>query len=101
MSAGQTMATCVTSAIPRLVALFRLCIAYFEEFDEINDWLTNENAIYLQNYQLYLDVEYNVNELKLMTHISTAQQVELQTFWGVDFIYPDSLLELSVQKAIN
>ena len=57
--------------------------------------------MYLQNYQLYLDVEYNVNELKLMTHISTAQQVELQTFWGVDFIYPDSLLELSVQKANN
>ena len=46
----------------------------------------HENAIYLQNYQLYLDVEYNVhvNELILMTHISTAQQVELKTFWGVD-----------------
>ena len=78
MSAGQTIATCVTSAIPRLVSFFRLCKAYFEEFDE--------NEIYLQNYQLYPDVEYNVNELILMTHISTAQQVVLQTFWGVDLI---------------
>ena len=36
--------------------------------------------------ELYLVVEYNVNELLLMTHISTAQQVELKTFWGVDLI---------------
>ena len=43
--------------------------------------------MYLQNYQLYLDVEYKVNELILMTHISTAQQVELKTFWGVDWVY--------------
>ena len=35
MSAGQTIATCVTSAIPRLVSLFSLCTAGFEEFDEI------------------------------------------------------------------
>ena len=35
---------------------------------------------------IYLDVEYNVNELILITHISTAQQVELQTLWGVDLI---------------
>ena len=30
---------------------------------------------------LNLDVEYNVNELILMTHISTSQHVELKTFW--------------------
>ena len=29
---------------------------------------------------------YNVNELLLMTHISTAQQVELKTLRGVDLI---------------
>ena len=57
--------------------------------------------MYLQNYQLYLDVEYNVSELILMTHISTAQHVELKTFWVVDLIQLDSLLELSVQKANN
>ena len=37
MSAGQTIATCATSAIPRLDSLFRLCTAYFVEFDKIND----------------------------------------------------------------
>ena len=54
----------------------------------------HENAIYLQNYQLYLDVEYNVNELILMTHISTAQQVELKTL-------SIELLDPTVQKANN
>ena len=50
---------------------------------------------------MYLDVEYNVNELIVMTHISTAQHVELQTFWEVDLIYLDSLFEHSVKKANN
>ena len=65
----------VTSAIPmipRLVSLFRLCTAYFAEFDVINDWYTNENAIYLQN----LDVEYNVNEFIRMTHNSSAGRTQ-------------------------
>ena len=38
MSAGQTIATCVTSAIPHLVSLFSLDLhSLFEKFDEIND----------------------------------------------------------------
>ena len=48
--------------------------------------IDKQMKMHIQNYQLYLDVEYDVNELILMTHISTAQQVELKTFWGVDSI---------------
>ena len=45
-------------------------------------------------------VEYYVNELINMTHISTAQR-QTQNVLGVDFIKLDGLLESSVQKVNN
>ena len=48
--------------------------------------------MYLQNYQLYLDVEYKVNELILNCSAGRTQNVLGSRL---------SLLELSVRKAKN
>ena len=67
--------------------------SWIEEFDEsIMIDKKNETAIYILTELSILSrlVEYIVNALIIMTHISTAQQVGLKMLI--------SLLELSVQK---
>ena len=67
MSADQTIATCVNSAIPRLVSLFRLCTAGLKNLMR----LTIDKQMKMQN--IY-------TELSIMTDISIGLLVELKTF---------------------
>ena len=84
MSAVQTIAKCVTSAIPRLVSLFRLCTAGLKNLMRL--------TIYKQMKMQYI---YRIINHDRHFNCSAGQT---QNVSGVDLIQLDSLTKRSVQK---
>ena len=79
MSAGQT--TCLTSAIPCLLSLFRLCTAGLKKRLCTAGLKKRFCTAGLKNL-----MRVTINNINALIH-STAQQVGLRTFWDSLIVY--------------